>query len=161
MSEHNPVSNPAHYTVYPVPPISITRHLGYCLGSAVRCVLSAPHRGTPIEDLNKALRFLKWEIEPLNFAGAEKYGYPFKPCYGAYRQVVDAIAEMDRFMSLPEHGRTYLYPAMFLEALQVYLHGIWREKSDTAHSKALLAFGDMHGAIEKMIREEELFPCEK
>ncbi|MDL2306609.1 DUF3310 domain-containing protein [Desulfovibrio sp. OttesenSCG-928-C06] len=63
MSEHNPVSNPAHYTVYPVQPIALTRHLGFCLGNAVKYVLRAPYKGAPVEDLNKALQYLEWEEE--------------------------------------------------------------------------------------------------
>ena len=59
---HDPVASPAHYTVYPVQPIAVARHLPFCLGNAVKYVLRAPHRGGA-EDLRKALAYLVWERE--------------------------------------------------------------------------------------------------
>ena len=58
----DPIHNPAHYTAYPVQPIEICRHLGFCLGNVVKYVLRAPLKGG-LEDLNKALKYLKWEEE--------------------------------------------------------------------------------------------------
>lgn len=57
---NDPIHNPGHYTVYPVQPIEIARHLGFCLGNAVKYVLRAPYKGG-IEDCNKALKYLDWE----------------------------------------------------------------------------------------------------
>lgn len=54
------IHNPAHYTVYPVQPIEITRHLGFCLGNAVKYVLRAPYKGG-VEDCDKACQYLVWE----------------------------------------------------------------------------------------------------
>ncbi len=54
------VRHPAHYTVYPVQPIEITRHLGFCLGNAVKYVLRAPYKGG-VEDCDKALEYLRLE----------------------------------------------------------------------------------------------------
>jgi hypothetical protein len=56
------IHNPAHYTAYPVQPIEISRHLGFCLGNAVKYVLRAPYKGG-VEDINKALKYLDWERE--------------------------------------------------------------------------------------------------
>lgn len=58
----DPIRNPAHYTVYPVQPIEIARHLGFCMGNVVKYVLRAPFKGG-VEDCNKALRYLRWEQE--------------------------------------------------------------------------------------------------
>lgn len=58
----DPVRHPAHYTVYPVEPIEITRHLGFCLGNAAKYVLRAPYKGG-VEDCDKALRYLELEKE--------------------------------------------------------------------------------------------------
>lgn len=60
--QHDPVHHPVHYTVYPVEPIDITRHLGFCLGNAVKYVLRAPYKGGE-EDCRKALQYLEWEEE--------------------------------------------------------------------------------------------------
>lgn len=57
---HDPITAPAHYTAYPVQPIEICRHLGFCLGNVVKYVLRAPHKGG-VEDLQKALRYLEME----------------------------------------------------------------------------------------------------
>lgn len=57
---HDPVTAPSHYRVYPTQPIDITRHLGFCLGNAVKYVLRAPHKNGA-EDLRKALQYLEWE----------------------------------------------------------------------------------------------------
>lgn len=57
---NDPIHSPAHYAVYPVQPIEISRHLGFCLGNAVKYVLRAPYKGG-VEDCNKALKYLEWE----------------------------------------------------------------------------------------------------
>lgn len=64
MADHfaDPVRYPEHYTVYPVQPIEIARHLGFCLGNAVKCVLRAPWKDG-VEDCDKALQYLRWEQE--------------------------------------------------------------------------------------------------
>ena len=59
---NDPILAPAHYTVYPVQPIEITRYLGFCLGNATKYVLRAPYKGGE-EDCLKALRYLKLEKE--------------------------------------------------------------------------------------------------
>lgn len=56
------ILNPAHYTVYPVQPIEVTRYLGFCLGNAAKYVLRAPWKGGE-EDCLKALRYLDMERE--------------------------------------------------------------------------------------------------
>lgn len=58
----DPILAPAHYTVYPVQPIEITRYLGFCLGNAAKYVLRAPYKGGA-EDCLKALRYLELEKE--------------------------------------------------------------------------------------------------
>lgn len=62
ITPHDPVRHPAHYEVYPIQPIQITRHLGFCLGNAVKYVLRAPWKGG-VEDCDKALQYLEWEQE--------------------------------------------------------------------------------------------------
>lgn len=58
----DPVCHPAHYEVYPVQPIEITRYLGFCFGNVVKYVLRAPWKGG-VEDCDKALHYLHWERE--------------------------------------------------------------------------------------------------
>lgn len=54
------VTHPKHYEIYPVQPIEITRHLGFCLGNVVKYVLRAPYKGG-VEDCDKALEYLRLE----------------------------------------------------------------------------------------------------
>lgn len=58
----DPILSPSHYTVYPVQPIEITRHLGFCLGNATKYALRAPFKGG-VEDCDKAARYLEMERE--------------------------------------------------------------------------------------------------
>ena len=68
-----PILAPAHYTVYPVQPIEITRYFGFCLGNATKYVLRAPYKGG-VEDCQKALRYLELERQmPQNALPAYKY----------------------------------------------------------------------------------------
>lgn len=54
---------PAHYNVYPVQPVEISKYLGFCLGNVVKYILRAPFKGTPADDCQKALQYLEWEME--------------------------------------------------------------------------------------------------
>lgn len=56
------VHSPAHYTAYPVQPIEIARHLGFCMGNVFKYVMRAPFKNG-VEDLKKALKYLEWERE--------------------------------------------------------------------------------------------------
>ena len=58
----DPIHNPAHYTAYPVQPIEIARHLGFCMGNVFKYVMRAPFKNG-VEDLKKALKYLEWERE--------------------------------------------------------------------------------------------------
>lgn len=60
------VDNPPHYTEgRAIQPWDVAEDwkLGYCLGSVVKYIARAGRKGERIEDLEKALRFLKREIE--------------------------------------------------------------------------------------------------
>ena len=66
--------------VYPVPPVEIARHLGFCLGNAVLCVLCAPYRDG-VEDCDKALDCLR--ISPRH-RGKRQTDRFFTPCVRRY-----------------------------------------------------------------------------
>ncbi len=55
------VNHPSHYTSHPsgVEVITITEHMNFCLGNAVKYILRAGLKGDAITDLEKA----KWYIE--------------------------------------------------------------------------------------------------
>lgn len=59
------VNHPAHYTQYPVEVIEITEHLNFCRGNAVKYICRAGHKGDELEDLRKALWYIRREIERL------------------------------------------------------------------------------------------------
>ena len=62
---NDPVNHPKHYTSHPsgVECIQITRHMGFNLGNAMKYIWRADLKHNAIEDLEKAVFYLKDEIE--------------------------------------------------------------------------------------------------
>lgn len=61
----DPVNHPKHYTAHPsgVECITITEHMGFNLGNAVKYVWRADLKNDAVEDLNKARWYIEREIE--------------------------------------------------------------------------------------------------
>lgn len=64
---NNMISHPKHYTYSKFEPKDVIREWGlnFNLGSAVKYISRAGRKGDKIEDLQKAVQFLKFEIEAL------------------------------------------------------------------------------------------------
>ena len=64
---NDPVDNPAHYTQHPsgVECIQIAKHHSFCIGNALKYLWRHEHKGNPIEDLRKAMRYIAEEIDRL------------------------------------------------------------------------------------------------
>jgi hypothetical protein len=64
-TDHDPVEHPKHYTGHPsgVECISITEHMNFCLGNAVKYIWRADLKHDAIEDLKKAKWYLDREID--------------------------------------------------------------------------------------------------
>ena len=60
----DPVTHPAHYTMHPsgVECLTITRHMGFNLGNAVKYIWRADLKGNSIQDLRKAAFYIADEI---------------------------------------------------------------------------------------------------
>lgn len=60
---HDPVNHPTHYTSHPsgVECITITEHMGFCVGNAIKYLWRADLKGG-IEDLEKARWYIEREI---------------------------------------------------------------------------------------------------
>lgn len=60
----DPVNNPSHYTSHPsgIECIEITRHMGFNLGNAFKYLWRADLKGNAIQDLEKAVFYIKDEI---------------------------------------------------------------------------------------------------
>jgi hypothetical protein len=60
----DPVNRPSHYTSHPsgVEPIEVTRHLSSNRGQAFQYIFRHREKGTPEQDLRKALWFIRDEI---------------------------------------------------------------------------------------------------
>lgn len=58
------VTHPPHYTSHPsgVECITITEHMGFCLGNAVKYIWRADLKGNATEDLKKARFYVEREI---------------------------------------------------------------------------------------------------
>ena len=61
---HDPVDHPPHYTAHPsgVECITVTEHMGFCLGNAIKYIWRADLKGDAVEDLRKARCYLDREI---------------------------------------------------------------------------------------------------
>lgn len=61
---NNNVNHPAHYNTSDIEVIDAIEawELGFCLGNAVKYIARADHKGQPVEDLRKAVWYLRREI---------------------------------------------------------------------------------------------------
>lgn len=59
------VNRPPHYTNHPsgVECITITEHMGFCIGNAIKYLWRADEKGNAIEDLEKARWYIDREIQ--------------------------------------------------------------------------------------------------
>ena len=64
----DPVNHPAHYTSHPsgVECITVTEHMGFNLGNAVKYVWRSSLKGEEIQDLQKAIWYIDREIAKRN-----------------------------------------------------------------------------------------------
>lgn len=62
------VNNPPHYTKHPsgVECIEITRHMNFNLGNALKYIWRSGQKGSAVQDLEKAIFYLKDEIKRLS-----------------------------------------------------------------------------------------------
>ena len=60
----DPVHHPRHYTSHPsgVECITVTEHMGFCLGNAMKYIWRADLKNDAIEDLEKARWYIEREI---------------------------------------------------------------------------------------------------
>lgn len=58
------VNHPPHYTSHPsgVECLTVTEHMGFCIGNAVKYLWRADLKGDAIEDLKKARFYIDREI---------------------------------------------------------------------------------------------------
>ena len=63
--KHDPVNHPSHYTSHPsgIECIDVTKHMGFCLGNAVKYIWRAGLKHDAREDLRKAIWYINQEIE--------------------------------------------------------------------------------------------------
>lgn len=61
---HDVVNHPRHYTQHPsgVECITVTEHMNFCLGNAMKYIWRAGEKGDALEDLRKARWYLDREI---------------------------------------------------------------------------------------------------
>jgi hypothetical protein len=69
----DPVDHPPHYTNHPsgIEAIELCEPMSFCLGNAVKYVLRAPHKGNELEDLEKALWYLRRWLAAFKDEGAD------------------------------------------------------------------------------------------
>lgn len=64
------VNHPQHYMKHPsgLEIIEITRHHNFTIGSALKYIFRHEHKGKPVEDLEKAIKYLQFQIEDIKKA---------------------------------------------------------------------------------------------
>lgn len=64
---HDAVNHPQHYIAHPsgVECITITEHMGFNLGNAIKYIWRAALKGNAVEDLKKAVWYIQREIDKL------------------------------------------------------------------------------------------------
>jgi len=64
----DPVNHPAHYTSHPsgVECLTVTRHMNFNLGNALKYIWRADQKGAAIQDLQKAAFYIADEIKRRN-----------------------------------------------------------------------------------------------
>ncbi|MBA4783377.1 MAG: DUF3310 domain-containing protein [Rhizobiales bacterium] len=64
------INHPAHYTSHPsgLECITITQHMNFCIGNAVKYLWRAGLKGDALEDLKKARWYIQREIDRLQDA---------------------------------------------------------------------------------------------
>ena len=64
MTEEDNINHPEHYTNHPsgVECIQVTEHMGFCLGNAIKYIWRADLKGHAVQDLEKAIWYIKREI---------------------------------------------------------------------------------------------------
>jgi hypothetical protein len=64
------VERPKHYTSHPsgVECITITEHMNFCIGNAMKYLWRAESKGDTLTDLRKAMWYIKREIERVSYA---------------------------------------------------------------------------------------------
>lgn len=70
--EPDAVNHPIHYTVHPsgIECIDVTEHMNFCTGNAIKYIWRAGQKGDPIQDLEKALWYIRREIKRMKEAQA-------------------------------------------------------------------------------------------
>lgn len=73
---HDLVNHPLHYTSHPsgVECITVTRHMNFNLGNAIKYIWRAGLKQNSIQDLEKAVFYLNDEIERLKNQPQKAYG---------------------------------------------------------------------------------------
>lgn len=65
VSKNDPVNHPSHYTNHPsgIECITITRHMNFNLGNALKYIWRCSLKGNTVQDLEKAVFYLQDEIQ--------------------------------------------------------------------------------------------------
>lgn len=61
------VNHPSHYISHPsgIECITVTEHMNFCIGNAIKYLWRAGEKGSEIEDLQKAVWYINREIQRL------------------------------------------------------------------------------------------------
>lgn len=74
-SDNDPVNSPEHYTSHPsgIECITITRHMNFNLGNAIKYLWRSEKKQNQIQDLEKAIWYIKDEIQRIKDQPQQEY----------------------------------------------------------------------------------------
>jgi len=61
--KHDDVEHPLHYTQLPIECMDVIKHFDACRGQAIKYIWRCENKGKPIQDLKKAIFWLKVKIK--------------------------------------------------------------------------------------------------
>ena len=98
---YDPVNHPSHYikAAVMVQPIELTARLNACLGQAVNYIVRAPYKNNEVEDLEKAIFYLK------------KYGEVMADVYNAERNIGGSAVVLGRIFA-KQSSHVYIKEAL-------------------------------------------------
>jgi hypothetical protein len=87
------VNHPPHYTSHPsgIEQLEVTGHMNFCLGNAVKYIWRCDDKGKPIEDLQKAIFYLNWELKRRGHGESKEEG--LRELNEREREACDAITD--------------------------------------------------------------------
>jgi hypothetical protein len=105
LEEVDMVNHPPHYNSHPsgIEQIEVTGHMNFCLGNAVKYIWRCDDKDDAIQDLEKAIFYLNWEIKRRNGETSKEEGLREPEC--SEREARDGTADALKYFDLKAYNK--------------------------------------------------------